>query len=327
MKRSLKPVLWSAATVLLLSVALVAINWTPDLPLPELRQRWAMPPSTFIEVDGMQVHLRDEGPRDDPLPIVLLHGTSASLHTWDGWAAALAPQRRVVRFDLPGFGLTGPFVEQADDYRLARYVRFIDQLLDQLALPRVVLAGNSFGGQLALATCLAHPQRVDKLILVDAAGYAIAPTSLPLGFRLARLPAMGKLMEVMLPRSVIASSVRNVYGNPALVSEALIDRYYQLTLRAGNRRALAERIKQVLNEDTGGPIAQIKVPTLILWGGRDRLIPPASAHRFAQDISGSRLVMFDELGHVPQEEDPLRTVAIVKAFLQPQSNPGAIVGR
>jgi pimeloyl-ACP methyl ester carboxylesterase len=327
MKRSLKPVLWSAATVLLLSVALVAINWTPDLPLPELRQRWAMPPSTFIEVDGMQVHLRDEGPRDDPLPIVLLHGTSASLHTWDGWAAALAPQRRVVRFDLPGFGLTGPFVEQADDYRLARYVRFIDQLLDQLALPRVVLAGNSFGGQLALATCLAHPQRVDKLILVDAAGYAIAPTSLPMGFRLARLPAMGKLMEVMLPRSVIASSVRNVYGNPALVSEALIDRYYQLTLRAGNRRALAERIKQVLNEDTGGPIAQIKVPTLILWGGRDRLIPPASAHRFAQDISGSRLVMFDELGHVPQEEDPLRTVAIVKAFLQPQSNPGAIVGR
>lgn len=91
--------------VLLLLVAVIAVvlasSWAPDRPLAELSERWATPPSTFVDIDGMQVHLRDQGPRNELTPIVLIHGTSASLHTWDGWTDALVEQRRVIRFDLP----------------------------------------------------------------------------------------------------------------------------------------------------------------------------------------------------------------------------------
>ena len=92
----------------LLIAAVVAATWAPDRPVQELKARWAPSPSVSLDVAGMQIHVRDEGPRDDPSPIVLIHGTSASLHTWEGWAQALKGRRRVIRFDLPGFGLTGP---------------------------------------------------------------------------------------------------------------------------------------------------------------------------------------------------------------------------
>ena len=258
----------------------------------------------------MQVHLRDEGPRTDPVPIVLLHGTSSSLHTWDGWAGDLKANRR---FDLPGMGLTGPPTDA--DYRIERYVRFVAAVLDQLGVSRCVLAGNSFGGQVAWETALALPARVDKLVLVDAAGYPFQPLSVPLGFRIARIPLLNRLMEFTLPRRLIESSVRNVYGDPGKVTPALVDRYFELTLREGNRRALAQRFAQAPAGIHPERIAALKVPTLILWGGRDRLIPPADAERFHRDIAGSRRVEFGELGHVPQEEDPAATVAAANQFL------------
>lgn len=138
------------SVVLLALVALTAAaawNWAPDRPVAQLKPRWALPPSQFVALDGMQVHLRDQGPRDDPAPIVLLHGTSASLHTWEGWVAALQNKRRVISLDLPGFGLTGPFPD--GDYRMAHYSAFLANVLDLLQVPRAVVAGNSFGGQLA----------------------------------------------------------------------------------------------------------------------------------------------------------------------------------
>jgi len=127
-------------------------TWAPDKPVSELTARWAQPPSKFIEVQGQQVHLRDEGPRDpgapgeplSSLPLVLLHGTSASLHTWEGWARELRTDRRVVRFDLPGFALTGPNVQ--NDYSIAAYVKFVTAVVDQLGIQRFVLGGNSLGG-------------------------------------------------------------------------------------------------------------------------------------------------------------------------------------
>jgi pimeloyl-ACP methyl ester carboxylesterase len=293
--------------------AFVAATWEPDRPLAELKARWAPAPSSFVDVQGMSVHLREEGPRADPVPIVLLHGTSSSLHTWDGWAAELKPNRRVIRFDLPGIGLTGPPPDA--DYSIERYVRFVAAMLDALGVSRCVLAGNSFGGQVAWETALAHPARVEKLILVDAAGYPFQPVSLPIGFRIARIPLLNRLMEFTLPRSVIESSLRNVYADPGKVTPELVDRYFELTLREGNRRALAQRFAQAPAGIHPERIPALKVPTLILWGARDRLIPPGDAERFQRDIPGSRLIVFDRLGHVPQEEDPTATVAAVKQFL------------
>jgi pimeloyl-ACP methyl ester carboxylesterase len=314
MKRFAKVVLSVVLLVLLGLTAAVAWNWAPDRAVADLKPRWALPPSQFLAIDGMLVHLRDQGPRDDPAPIVLLHGTSASLHTWEGWVALLQTKRRVISLDLPGFGLTGPFPD--GDYRMSHYSAFLAHVLEQLQVPRAVVAGNSFGGQLAWQFALDYPQRVERLVLVDAAGYPRKATSMPIGFRLAQIPALAPLMANLLPRQMIESSIRNVYGDPDKVSDELIDRYYQLTLRAGNREALIQRFIQSEAGQNFQRIAELKMPTLILWGGRDQLIPTVNAERFKHDIKGSRLVMFDDLGHVPQEEDPARTVAVLMGFLE-----------
>ncbi|WP_405120289.1 alpha/beta fold hydrolase [Pseudomonas leptonychotis] len=314
MKRFAKVLLSVVLLVLLTVTAAVAWYWAPDRQVAELKPRWALAPSQFVAIDGMLVHLRDQGPRDDSAPIVLLHGTSASLHTWEGWVAVLQDKRRVISLDLPGFGLTGPFPD--GDYRMSHYSAFLANVLEQLQVPRAVVAGNSFGGQLAWQFALDHPQRVERLVLVDAAGYPRNATSMPIGFRLAQIPALAPVMANVLPRPMIEASIRNVYGDPDQVSDELIDRYYELTLRAGNRDALRQRFIQVEAGQSYTRISELKMPTLILWGGRDELIPAVNAERFKRDIKGSRLVLFDELGHVPQEEDPARTVAVLMGFLE-----------
>ena len=313
MRTILKTITTLSLLVILLLAGFVAAFWAPDRSVADLRERWAPPPSTFVDVSGMQVHMRDEGPRDDPSPIVLLHGTSASLHTWDGWAAGLKSTRRVIRLDLPGFGLTGPYPD--NDYTVGHYAVFMHAFLDRLGIPHCVLVGNSFGGQVALVTALARPARVDRLVLIDSSGYPLAPSSIPLGFRIARLPVISQIARYTLPRSVVEESIRNVYGDPSRVTGPLIDRYFELALREGNRQALAERLKQVTIDAITAQIPGIKLPTLILWGGRDRLIPPEAGQRFASDIVGSQLHIFPELGHVPHEEDPIQTLVVAKTFL------------
>lgn len=303
--------------LLILSALAVALSRAPDRPVQTLVARWAPPPSDFIEIEGQLVHLRDVGPRGDPVPIVLLHGTAASLHTWEGWTAELGRTRRVIAFDLPGFGLTGPFAGRyaPDDYRGDAYARFVLDVMDALKIPRAVIGGNSLGGEVAWRAVSLAPQRFERLVLVDASGYELAPDGVPLGFRIAAVPLLNRVGEHLLPRALVAQSVHDVYGDPSKVTEALVDRYFELALREGNRRALGLRLQQM---EPGAHVERLKVlnlPTLVLWGGRDRLIPPAMAQRFAADIRGAKAVVFDGLGHVPQEEDPARTVQAVLAFL------------
>jgi pimeloyl-ACP methyl ester carboxylesterase len=302
-----------AGALALLLAGFAARNRAPDRPVAELTARWAQSPSSFIDIAGMKVHVRDEGVRDDPVPIVLLHGTSASLHTWDGWVRELESGRRVIRVDMPGFGLTGPAPD--GDYTIGGYVRFMGAILDHFAIRDCVIAGNSFGGWVAWETALAQPGRVNALILVDSAGYKLHSQSVPLGFRIAKIPVLNRMVDRVLPRALIESSVRSVYGDPARVTPELVDRYYELTLREGNRAALVQRFAQAEGGIDESRIRQIGVPTLILWGGRDQLIPLEYGMLFKRDIAGSSLVAFDDLGHVPQEEDPLRTVAALKSFL------------
>ena len=304
---------WALAALALLVALAVGASWQPDLATAALEARWAAPPSQFIDVKGQRVHLRDEGPRADSSPLLLIHGTSASLHTWDGWAAALRGRRRVIRFDLPGFGLTGP--NASADYSDAAYAQFVVDLADALGLQHFVLAGNSLGGEVAWRAALLAPQRVEKLILVDAAGYAFVPEAVPLGFAIALNPLTAWMTPYSLPRALVDSSVRKVYGDPSRVTPALVERYFQLTLRAGNRRALVQRLRQFVPGEQAARLRELKLPTLILWGERDRLIPPDSARRFAADIAGSELVMLTRLGHVPHEEDPSASLVPVRRFL------------
>lgn len=296
----------------------VAANWAPERTVSDLQARWAPPPSVFMDVMGMKVHLRDEGPRDDPAPIVLLHGTGSSLHAWEGWAAALREKHRVIRFDLAGFGLTGPSPD--GQYSIENDVRLVIAVLDKLGIERCVLGGNSLGGAISWRAALAYPSRVQKIILVDAGGYPSHATSTPIGFRLARLqllrlPLIDWLLENTLPRFLVAQGFRNVFGDPSRVTAEMIDRSVELTQREGNRRALLERFQQRKSGDLSQRIKELKLPALIVWGGRDRLIPPDDAERFHRDIEGSTLVIYDDLGHAPEEEDPARTVAAVNQFL------------
>jgi pimeloyl-ACP methyl ester carboxylesterase len=187
--------------------------------------------------------------------------------------------------------------------------------MDALKVQRFVIGGNSLGGEVAWRTAVAAPERVERLVLVDAAGPAFTPQSVPIGFVIARLPVVNRLSEHLLPRSLIRSSLTNVYGDPSRVTSALVDRYFELTLREGNRRALGQRLATWVPGEGQEKIATLRLPTLILWGGQDRLIPPEVAQVFKRDIAGSELVMFDDLGHVPHEEQPQRTVQPVMAFL------------
>lgn len=303
--------------LLLLTAFALPLMRAPDRPVETLVQRWAPPPSDFLDLQGQLVHVRDEGPRGDALPLVLIHGTSASLHTFDGWAQALRGQRRVIRLDLPGFGLTGPHTggHSGREYTPANDARFVLEVLDALGVQRFSIGGNSLGGEVAWRVAASAPQRVDKLVLIDATGYAFEPGAVPLAWRLARVPVANQLLEHLLPRPLVVSGLVDCYGDPTRITEALVDRYFELTLRQGNRRALVERLRALRLGDDEAQIATLKLPTLILWGGLDRLIAPSYAQRFARDITGSQVHVFPSLGHVPHEEDPLVSVAPVKVFL------------
>jgi pimeloyl-ACP methyl ester carboxylesterase len=303
--------------LLMLTALAVTLAHAPDRSVESLVARWAQPPSDFMVVKGQLVHYRDEGPREDATPLVLVHGTSASLHTWEGWVTALRGAKRVITFDLPGFGLTGPFAGAytPDDYRADTLARFTLDFLDALHVRRFDIGGNSLGGEVAWRVATLAPDRVERLVLVDASGYAFEPEHVPIGFQFARLPVLNRIGEILTPRVLIEDSLRDVYGDPSKVTGALVDRYFELALREGNRHALSERLREIATDLAPERIRSLHVPTLILWGGRDRLIPPANGRAFEHDIAGSRLVVFPALGHVPQEEDPQQSVAPVRSFL------------
>jgi pimeloyl-ACP methyl ester carboxylesterase len=189
-------------------------------------------------------------------------------------------------------------------------------VLDRLGIERFVLGGNSLGGAVAWRARVAHPAGWRKLILVDAGGYPERSLSVPIGMRLLRMPGILWWMQNTLPRSLVEQGLRNTFGDPDRVTPEMVDRAFDLNSRAGNRLALFDRVAERTGKSPFERIRELTLPTLIVWGGRDRLIPPDAARRFHRDIAGSRLAIFDDLGHAPEEEDPVRTVAAVKRFLQ-----------
>ena len=306
--------------ILASGAALVGANWTPDRSVDSLKPRWAQPPSTFATIDGMPVHLRDQGIANDPHPIVLIHGTSSSLHTWDGWVSVLKGRHRVVSIDLPGAGLTGPFPD--DDYGIEHYTRFMEDFLDQLKIKHATVIGNSLGGRIAWEIAVARPDLADRLVLIDARGYPGEEAGPPPNaVKIAQLPILGPtLIEHITPRSLIEKSLAPAFGDPHKLTSDLVDRYYELLLRAGNRRALILQIEQESYTDSDR-IRTIAIPTLILWGALDHVVPVPDAERFHHDIAHSRLVVFSQLGHVPMEEDPAQTVKAVEDFLGDGASP------
>jgi len=306
--------LWWSAVLLGIGLAVaVWSTWEPDRQLGQLVGRWAPEPSSFVELDGMQVHMRDTGPREDNLPIVLLHGMSSSLHTYEGWQTALQGKHRVISVDLPGFGLTGPSPQ--GDYRIDAYVRFVLRFLDTLNVKRVILVAHALGGEVAWQTAVLAPERVRKLVLIDSDGYQPSVLSMPLAFQIASMRGLRWVSERILPRSLVESSVRSVFGDPAHATKDKVDRYFELNLRVGNRRALFQRMDQAQFGSNSALIHRVQQPTLVMWGEKDEMISPDQGNLFCRDIPHCQLTTFPGLGHLPQEEDPQATLKVFLAFL------------
>lgn len=301
---------WLLAVALLLGCLLLLFSRAvvPDIPLEQLLPAYATGASKFLDVQGMAVHYRDEGAGP---PLVLLHGTAASLHTWNDWVSALSGRFRVIRMDLPGFGLTGP--NPTGDYSIPAFVAFLESFRQALGLTRFALGGNSLGGEIAWRYAVAHPEQVTELILVDPAGFPIERPALV--FTLARLPVLATLLSRLDPGPLVKKTLRDAYGDPTQVTPELFTRYRNLTLRQGNRAAFVAALQQP-RPDRSADLSLVHVPTLLLWGTDDHLIPVGHAMRFAQAIHGAQLILYKGVGHVPMEEIGARSALDVQAFLE-----------
>ncbi len=301
---------------LLLIVTLLVIGflfYQADQPEEKIYQKYARPSSIQIPLMGMRVHLTDEGNLSDTTPLLFIHGTSSSLLTWEASKEILKKDYRIIRFDLPGFGLTGP--NRDGIYSTAFNNQFIDSLMNFLQLKRVIIAGNSLGGSIAWQYALHRPDRVKGLILVDAAGIApLRKMKGAIGFKVAQIPVLNQLMSVITPRFLIKKSLEDAYGNPQKISDSLVNQYFDMVTRKGNRRALVDRIKSGWGYSDSSILRKIDCPTLILWGRKDNLIPVENAGVFKRQISNSQLHIWDESGHVPMEEDPVAFSLEVKKW-------------
>jgi pimeloyl-ACP methyl ester carboxylesterase len=308
------------ALIALLVIAFLIFR-TPDTDAAEMRAKYGGAPSQFVDIgDGVSVHLRDEGPKDAPA-IMLLHGSNADLHTWEPWVATLTSQYRVIRFDQVGHGLTGP--DPKHDYSRANYVADIREVADALGLERFIIGGNSMGGKHALAFAIAHPDRVSGLVLVDASGGPMPQDKAAkknsgggnIGFRIARMPGVNRLVEQITPRSLIAQSLEQSVSVKSIITQPMIDRYWELLRYPGNRRATLKRFSQPHESLTEAEIAGVTAPTLILWGEEDRLIPVAAGQWLAKVMPTAQITIYPNIGHLPQEEAPAATLGDLLPWL------------
>lgn len=312
---------WPAILLVLSGLAMGVLLWAyaPSLPPDDLIRRYANQNSQFIDIGGARAHVRDEGNKDG-IPIVLIHGSMGSLHMWEGWVDRLKDRARLISVDLPGHGLTGDWPR--DEYTVEAYADFIEVLVDTLHLDRFALVGHSLGGAVAWTFASTRPDRVSQLILVDSAGIPRDAGAAPLPTRLARLPVIGDLGIWFKPEFLVQRSLTEVYADPAMVTPERVRRYAELQRFPGNRHATLLRAR---TQDPLDPtvLKRLDVPTLILWGAKDRWVPPADGFRFQSNIKGSKLALFEKLGHNPMEEDPAATAAAVDAFLPASLTPRA----
>ena len=284
-----------------------------DIPVAVLKVKYQKANSAFIDIDGVPVHYIIEGKMDDTLPIVLIHGTSASLHTWDTLSSLLKSNKKIIRLDLPAFGLTGP--NRLNHYNFNFYNQFLDELLFKLNVTQCIVAGNSLGGSIAWNYAIASPDKVKQLILLDASGYPKKDEKGSLGFKLAAIPVLNQALKHISPISLIRKSLEDAFYNKALVTEKMVQQYHDLLLREGNRGAVLELFQHPMKPDPS-KIKTITQPTLIIWGKEDQLISYKNAALFKQDIQNSQMLVLDKVGHIPMEEAPNQVAAAILKFVQ-----------
>jgi len=315
------------ATGALLFCVLAAILYyvkVQDIPVFVIRASFADKQSRYMDVEGLRVHYKLEGVSvHSQAPVLLIHGTASSLHTWDAWTKYFVQNGfRVLRVDLPGYGITGATIYQQEDqvhlYESHQHsnltvdydVHILTQLLDKLGIDKFNVAGNSYGGRISAELAIRFPSRVQKLVLISSAGLNTGRH----GFlQLASIPYLSSWVIAFLTEGLIRRAVYSVYLDPSKVTDQLVQRYHELMLREGNRQALLDRMARMT---LGKPekFSQIKAPTLIMWGKHDSWISVDHAHKFHSLIAKSKLKLYDA-GHVAMEEIPEQTAADAISFL------------
>jgi pimeloyl-ACP methyl ester carboxylesterase len=293
---------------------LLELSGWRTIPFEELRAKYETAESRYIEVDGTRVHYRIEG--QGPT-VLLLHGVLAQLQTWDGWVERLKDRYRLVRIDVPGFGLTGPLA--SGNYTPEHAVEFFEKVRAALGEERFHLAGNSLGGFLGWYYAATHPERVDKLILLDPLSY---PQHMPWIMRFSILPGIRRIARYCVPRMFITMGTLQVYGDKSKVTRATVDRYHELLLREGNRGAMIDFFSLAdsyfgpgLTQGLWDAIPKIKAKTLLLWGQADAWIPVAHVERWKRDLPGLQVKTYPGIGHIPMEEIPEESAQDAHAFL------------
>ena len=292
-----------------LSVGLLYGLWAPDIELSELRARYSVTSQDVVMVDGLNVHYKDTGPKDAPV-VLLLHGFGSSLQTWDLWAAKLETQYRVIRLDLPGFGLTGP--SPLHDYSESGDLATLTHFVNKLGLTSFSIVGQSMGGKMAWSLAAAEPDRVKALVLMAPDGF---PEAKDIGTKPYAVPAIMGLMKFCLPKYLVRKSIEPAFFDASALSDSLVDRYYDMLRAPGVRAAILERSNQTIYTDPVPRLKKITAPTLLIWGDKDRMIPSSNAQSYAKVLSSSKTVLLPNSGHLVQEEQPELGLAHVTDFL------------
>lgn len=291
----------------------------PDTDPAEMRAKYGAEPSQMVKLaNGMTVHLRDEGPENgNPAApaIILLHGSNADLHTWQPWAESLRKDFRVIRYDQRGHGLTGPAIDE--DYTLEGFTGDVGAVADAMGLKQFVLAGNSMGGWIAAGYAMRHPERLAGLVLVDASGAPIERKgSGPIGFRIAQTPVLRDVAKYLVPRSVFERSLLQSVSNRAVVTDAEVDRYWELARYPGNRDATMQRFAVPRGTFSEQEVEALNVPTLVMWGEEDALIPLAAGEWYAEHLPNRTFISYPGIGHIPQQENAAQSVDDLRAWLE-----------
>jgi pimeloyl-ACP methyl ester carboxylesterase len=260
-------------------------------------------------VDGVRVRYVRAGAGP---AVVLLHGFASSIVTWRDVMPALARTRDVVALDFPGFG--GSEVRQG--LPPSAYPALVLGLMDRLGLPRASLVGNSLGGGVAVVVAARHPERVDRLVLIDSVGYNLASADRPWLLRVAGRRPVAQLVEALpLRRPMVTLALRQIFQDDSLVTAERIDEYVAPLLRPGAVAAAQTLLASGDHLGLPGLVARVRVPTLVVWGREDTWVPVEQADRFLADIPGSRKAVIEACGHMPQEERPAEVLGFLEDFL------------
>jgi len=247
--------------------------------------------SGFVDLDGMRVHYRRAGQGH---PLLLLHGSGWSLHIFDAVVARLIERFDVIRLDLPGFGLTGPRPDR--DYSIGAYVSLLDRFADVVGVERFLIAGHSFGGQIAWTYALAHPDRLTGMVLMSSTGYP--DKQVPLVLRLARNPLTRPLVRHLGSRSATARNLARLVGpGSTIVDDTMVDRVHVLTSGPAAREALID-FASTAQHDRSAELVNLAVPTLVLTS---ELV---DGQHFSRDIPGATEVDLPNVGHLMPAEAP-----------------------